>query len=358
MKANVRFFCVVFLVLPSLAAAEKADWSLSVQPRFGFKYGEAGEYVFSKTPNYSDDTVSELVYEAKPELYGGLDVCGGWKRVFARVSACGGIPMNTGTVSDSDWFNNSPEYVRKADSLLTANHKTHYSESDCRLDYDFSFGVALGYDVRVFEGSRVSVSVRPFYVFDYSAFRFTAKDGEAWYGANVGGHYAAWNDEENRSASSGKFSANADYDGEDLSYRRWSVAHWIGLGASVSLPFKFTVDTGFCVAPYVYAESTDFHYLNNTKNGGTVYLDVTDGLFSAYKWNCGVSYSVSARNAVCVSATWFYLKTLRGDGYRKSRRDYENDDGKFFPNEKSKTTESGASRRFVDVSVGWKCSIF
>ena len=301
MKSTVRFFCIAIFSSLSLAWAKESDWKLFLLPEFGMKHGTVGEYVFAKTSNYSDDMISELIYDTKPELYGGLKIGGGWRNIAAEVSVSAGFPMKTGTLADSDWLNNSTSEVSKASSLLTSNYKTNYSESECNLDYDFSCAIKLGYAFPVFKNSILSINIKPFYSFGFNNFKFTAKNGEAWYGAKLAdGDYAAWNDEANRASNSGKFSSTvSDYDGEDLSYRRWSVIHWIGFDATVGLPLKFTVNAGFQVAPYVYAESTDLHYLNNSY-GGTAYLDVADGFFSTFKWNCGVSYQISRRNTVSV----------------------------------------------------------
>ena len=351
-KVSVAGFFLLFVFAP-LSFSEKSDWNLSVEPIFGMKNGTVGEYVFLKKSNYSDDMVSELIYDMKPELYGGAKIRGGWRGIFAEASVSGGFPMKTGTVSDSDWFNNAPEKVSAATALLTTNHKTDYSESDCKLEYDFSCGIKLGYDFSILNNDIIKIHLKPFYSFDYNTFKFIAQNGKFWYGKKLSeGYYASYTDTENR--TSGTFaSITANYDGDDLSYKRWGVTHWIGFDVSADLPLNFAVSTGFQVAPYVYAESTDIHYLTNT-----AYLDITDGFFSVFKWNCGVSYKISKRNSVGISASWFYMRTLRGDDYVKLYSTYKKDDEKFDSSEKSKIADAGANQFYFDLSLSWKFSIF
>ncbi len=353
LRARLLLFAVFWIFLSSLPLiAEKSDWNLSVMPMFGLKNGTVGEYVFLKKSNYSDDTASELFYDLKPELYGGLKIRGGWRGIFAEASFSAGIPMNTGTITDSDYFNNSPSKVSAETALLAPNSKTNYSESDCMLDYDFSCGIKVGYDFLVFKNDYIKIDIKPFYSFDYNNFKFTGKDGKFWYGSLLSsGYYAPYTDEEHR--TTGTFaSTRASYDGEDFCYKRWSTIHWIGFDVAVGLPLKFTVSTGFQVAPYIYSESTDIHYLTTV-----AYLDVVDGFFSVYKWNCGVSYQISKRNSVGISAAWFYMRTLRGDDYVKSYAAYKKDES-FYSSEKSSTAEGGADQFYFDLSLSWKFSIF
>lgn len=310
-------------------------FSLSVEPLFGMKYGQIDEYVFLKNPNYSDDKVSELNWEIKPELYYGLKIRGGWKGFFEESFFTAGIPMNMGMMIDSDWFNNDPTSVSKSVSTTTSNYQTHFSESDNSLDYDISFGFKGGYEFKIFE----IFSIKPAIAFEYQNIKFTAKNGYAWYGKKTSsGYYSPYTDTSNR-----------EY--HDLSekkviaYQRVSDLLWLGSDFSAELPFHFTVKAGFFVAAYVYAISYDTHFLKSMD-----YADKTTDYFSAFKWDFGVIYSITARHSLALNFTYFYMPVIRGDDYQKSssQSSYK----------KSSLADGGAGANWFDLSISYKFTIF
>lgn len=323
------------------------DWNLSVEPMFGMKHGELIEQVLLKKSEYSSDKLSELEWEYKPELYGGAKVSGGWRFILGEAFFSAGIPMKTGTTYDSDWQN--LKHSGNDDYL----YKTNYSESDNYLEHDISTGVKVGADFKVFKNDIIQLNVNPFLGFDYNNMSFTAKDGYKWYGKSMNtNRQYAYNDTDHQNA--GKFkNTSANYDGRDIEYKRQNFITWIGFNATAKLPFNLSANLGFQVSPYIYTESVDYHVLTST-----IYLDIAEGAFSAFKWNVGASYRINQRNSVSLSANWFYLNAITGNTYSKSYSKYKSDGEKFFKNEKSSTTDCGAGQFYFDLSLSWKFKIF
>ena len=204
----IHFFSI-FASVYATAEIKKTDFSLSVEPLIGIKNGQVNEYVFLKESNYDCDKLSELNWEIKNEFYSGLKLNGGYKNVFLEAGFTAGFPMECGTMKDSDWLNNNSASVTKTSGH---DYKTHYSESDNYIDYDISASLKTGYSFKLPELKKISTKISPFFEFEYQLFKFTAKNGTAWYGNETDGYYAAWNDEENRSI---KY-----FSGDVISYKR------------------------------------------------------------------------------------------------------------------------------------------
>ena len=182
MKKLLLSLALAFFSFPIFSVSLK-DFSLSVEPLFGMKWGQIDEYVLAKESNFSDDKLSELNWEIKPELYVGLKIMGGWKGFFQESYFSAGIPMKSGQMFDSDWLNAMPYSLSPSDGVTYANavshdYKTCYSEHDNYLEYDFSFGFKGGYEFKIFDIFKIKPSI----AFEYQNIRFSGKDGEGWYG--------------------------------------------------------------------------------------------------------------------------------------------------------------------------------
>ena len=334
MKKLLLSLAVAVLSLPIFAVNLK-DFSLSVEPLFGMKYGQIDEYVFLKNPNYSDDKVSELNWEIKPELYYGLKIRGGWKGFFEESFFTAGIPMKTGSLYDSDWNNNDPLFVSKSVATTTSNYKTNFSESDNYLNYDISFGFKGGYEFKIFE----IFSIKPAIAFEYQNIKFTGKNGQGWYGKKTSdGYYSPYTDTNNREIS--------DFSGKNvIAYHRVSDFLWLGSDLSAELPCHLTVNAGFFVAAYIYAISYDTHFIRSLD-----FADKTTDSFSSFKWNLGISHKIAKRHFININASWFYMKVIHGDTYKKysSQSSYT----------KTTDAEGGAGANWFDLSISYKFQIF
>lgn len=322
-------------VFPALSVPH-GNFSLSVEPLFGMRCGQVDEYVFLKKSNFSDDKLSELNWEIKPELYYGLKVRGGWRGFFEESYLSAGIPVRTGRMMDSDWLN-----IEIPDSDGGNTVRTNYSESDNHLDYDISFGFKGGYEFQIREIFRI----KPAIAFEYNNIKFTAKGGTAWYGkpssdTKKAPYYPCVphgdSDEQNI----------IDFHGADvISYNRVSDCFWIGSDFSFELPHSFTIDTGFFTALYAYAISYDSHLLT-----GNDYADLTTGFFAAFKWNLGMTYAFNERHSVSLGASYFYMRVLRGDDYDKKSSE------KIY--NKSTYADGGAGAKYFDITLSYRFKIF
>ena len=129
----------------STFAVSLKDFSLSIEPLFGIRYGELGEYYYENQTNYDTNKVSELEWEYKPVFYIGAQISGGWKGISASTYIKVGIPKKSGLMTDSDWLNNSPFYVSAENAKKTQNYKTNYTESDNYLKTNINWGIKAGY---------------------------------------------------------------------------------------------------------------------------------------------------------------------------------------------------------------------
>ncbi len=346
MKKLPLILTLLFFNFLATAQVKKTDFSFSVEPLFGLKNGIVDEYVFYKNSSYSDDKLSELNWDIKNEVYGGIKLNGSFKNIFLETSFTAAVPKSSGITKDSDWFN-----VDRA-NCEDYQYKTNYSETDNYIDYDIGAKVKAGYEFKVLQDKKVKLSLKPFAEFQYENFQFTTKDGTAWYGNYMTGYYAAWNDEENNNVF--KFSSLAKYNGKSISYQRQNLIIWLGSDFKVELPKNFAVLAGFKISPYMYSESLDSHYLNDTYGTRTTYyLDVTPGFFSIFDANLAVEYALTKKQSIILGAEGFYMKTVRGDDYSilsKTKPTIKN----WKDVKRSALVDGGAAQKYINITFAYK----
>lgn len=337
MKKLILSLAIAFLSF-SAFAVNLEDFSLSVEPLFGMKWGQMNEYVFSKKSKFSYDKLSELNWEIKPEWYYGLNIQGGWKRFFVETGVKFGVPKHTGLMIDSDWQN---IFYSSANGGNTV--KTNYSESDNYLDYDVSFEIKGGYEFKIFE----IFTLKPAIAFEYQNIKFTGKNGTGWYGYTVGANdvynYGPWYNCEDTNHQK-----ILDFSGEEvIVYNRVADYLWLGSDFSFLAPYSNTLifNTGFFFAPYVYAVSFDYHLIREFD-----YADLTTGFFGAFKWNLGAEYKINDRHSIILNANYFFMRVLRGDDYEKksSESNYK----------KSNAADGGAGARYFDLCFSYRFKLF
>ena len=328
-------FILALELFSFLAAAQikKTDFSFSVEPLFGLKNGVVDEYVFLKESSYSSDNLSELNWDIKNELYGGIKLNGSFKNIFLETQFTAAIPKSSGITKDSDWLNTQ---IKNTENY---QYKTNYSEHDNYIDYDIGAKVKAGYEFKLLQDTKVKLSLKPFAEFQYENFQFTCKDGTCWYGADLESYYARWNDWDNQRSDAG------DKSGKVMAYQRQNLIIWLGSDFKIELPKNFAVLAGFKVSPYLYSESIDSHYLTPT-----YYLDVTPGYFSVFDANLGVEYSLTKKQSFVLTAEGFYIKTLRGNDYINSKKKWSKDD-------KSDEADGGSAQRYINITFAYKIQI-
>lgn len=329
-------FFSIFASVYATAEIKKTDFSLSVEPLIGIKNGQVNEYVFLKEANYDCDKLSELNWEIKNEFYSGLKLNSGYKNVFLEAGFTAGFPIKCGTMKDSDWLNNNIS----ASVTKTSGHdyKTNYSESDNYIDYDISASLKTGYSFKLPELKKISTKISPFFEFEYQLFKFTAKNGTAWYGSETDGYYAAWNDEENRSI---KY-----FSGDVISYKRQNFIFWLGGSIAFNLPKDFSVGVGFKFSSFVYSESIDCHHLR-----GLYFLDIVSDFCSLFNYNFNTEYKIDSKKSICLNADYLYMKTLRG-------KSYSSDSQKWSKDNELKDSEGGADQHCFNISLSFKYNFF
>lgn len=331
----IPFFSIFASVYATAEIKKKTDFSLSVEPLIGVKNGQVNEYVFLKESNYDCDKLSELNWEIKNEFYSGLKLNGGYKNVFLEAGFTAGFPLECGTMKDSDWLNNNSSEVTETSGH---DYKTNYSESDNYIDYDISASLKTGYSFKLAELKKISTKISPFFEFEYQLFKFTAKNGTAWYGNGTDGYYAAWNDEKNRSI---KY-----FSGDVISYKRQNFIFWLGGSIAFNLPKDFSVGAGFKFSPFVYSESIDCHHLR-----GLYFLDIVSDFCSLFNYNFNTEYKIDSKKSICLNADYLYMKTLRG-------KSYSSDSQKWSKDTELKDSEGGADQHCFNISLSFKYNFF
>lgn len=328
-------FFSIFASVYATAEIKKTDFSLSVEPLIGVKNGQVNEYVFLKESNYDCDKLSELNWEIKNEFYSGLKLNGGYKNVFLEAGFTAGFPLECGTMKDSDWLNNNSSEVTKTSGH---DYKTNYSESDNYIDYDISASLKTGYSFKLPELKKISTKISPFFEFEYQLFKFTAKNGTAWYGNETDGYYAAWNDEKNREI--------LYFSGDVISYKRQNFIFWLGGSIAFNLPKDFSVGAGFKFSPFVYSESIDCHHLR-----GLYFLDIVSDFCNLFNYNFNTEYKIDSKKSICLNADYLYMKTLRG-------KSYSSDSQKWSKDNELKDSEGGADQHCFNISLSFKYNFF
>lgn len=327
-------FFSIFASVYATAEIKKTDFSLSVELLLGVKNGQVNEYVFLKESNYDCDKLSELNWEIKNEFYSGLKLNGGYKNVFLEAGFTAGFPLECGTMKDSDWLNNESSVTETS----SHDYKTNYSESDNYIDYDISASLKTGYSFKLPELKKISTKISPFFEFEYQLFKFTAKNGTAWYGNETDGYYAAWNDEKKRSI---KY-----FSGDVISYKRQNFIFWLGGSIAFNLPKDFSVGAGFKFSPFVYSESIDCHHLR-----GLYFLDIVSDFCSLFNYNFNTEYKIDSKKSICLNADYLYMKTLRG-------KSYSSDSQKWSKDNELKDSEGGADQHCFNISLSFKYNFF
>ncbi len=328
MKKLPLILALQFFSFLATAQIKKTDFTFSVEPLFGLKNGIVDEYVFLKESSYSSDKLSELNWDIKNELYGGIKLNGSFKNIFLETSFTAAIPKSSGITKDSDWLNVDKE------NATDYQYKTYYSEHDNYIDYDIGAKVKAGYEFKLFQDKKVKLSLKPFAEFQYENFQFTCKDGTCWYADKIGNYYARWNDWEHQQATENP-------SGEVMAYHRQNLILWLGSDFKVELPENFTVLAGFKVSPYIDSKSIDSHYLKNK-----YFLDITPGFFSVFDANLGVEYALTKKQSFILGAEGFYMKTLRGNDYENSKKKWSKD---------NKTgIDGGAAQRYINITFAYK----
>ena len=327
----------------STFAVSLKDFSLSIEPLFGIRYGELGEYYYENQTNYDTNKVSELEWEYKPVFYIGAQISGGWKGISASTYIKVGIPKKSGLMTDSDWLNNSPFYVSAENAKKTQNYKTNYTESDNYLKTNINWGIKAGYTFSPFSFFEIA----PYTAFDISYIKFAAKGLNGWYAKkNSEGHYTPYTDTAHAEKQS------YSYNSEVITYDRYTYLVWIGLNMQFITPIHLNCTIGFQIAPYIYSVSYDAHVLRQKSRPdlANFYADEVSSNFAAYKWLASFSYHFTKHLSASINFECFYAPEKKGDEYESYT------EGKNY--KPSASAKGGASEWYIDTGISVKYTFF
>jgi outer membrane protease len=146
-------------------------------PSVGLLHGHAEEIVYYEKG--SDDKISQLLWNMKPLVYGGIDINFDWLNpesnwgLFVDSSFKVGFTAKTGPVEDRDWAGQNRNGAWLPDVL------THYSVHDNNTDKALLIDAAIGVSFEIFR----KYLLRAYIAYDYMTFAWTADGGSFLYPA-------------------------------------------------------------------------------------------------------------------------------------------------------------------------------
>jgi outer membrane protease len=299
MKTNKLFLLSVLVFLSACnlwAAPFFPGYSLSVEPRAGFLFGQAAALVYLNEDPDSDELVSELLWDVKPLWYFGTafefskQKPARGRGFFTALDLQFGFPMDTGFMEDRDWLGPRGEL-------------THFSRHDNRAGNAFMLDFSAGLDTPGFLGSLFSL--RASFGFSYTAFSWTARDGYLRYAKMSAGAYPPLSEGDPQIPVAGpvvSFSQNWIY---------------MPMGIIVSfLPGRvFSGDLFFLAGPVFKYLGRDEHLL---KANTGLYAEYRDDISGGYMIQPGGEFifSPSKRLSFSLGVSW---KTLSAKPHGDSR---------------------------------------
>lgn len=279
-------------------------FSFSIEPLFGLKNGNFGEYVFVNETYYDTNKLSYLEWTFKNEYFAGTKLAFSIRNFFVQSELKFGFSGCYGIMQDYDWLN-----VDNPQTETFSNFQTNYSEHDNYLEHDINICVDLGWNFNPIS----TLTVAPILGFTYANTKFSGQNGWKQYGTQNGNYYYAYDDADESHLEKGTFS------GEVINYMREAVTIWLGGDISYSFCGKFTfgkkllLNAGFKIAPYSYAFNLDNHIIT-----GVDFVDICEGFFQEYKINASINYYLTKKSALCFEAEYQKLNLIEGKTYSKT----------------------------------------
>lgn len=327
-------FLAIILSVFRISASENLE--LNIEPSFGLRKFQLNEYTYLANAVYSDDTLSELEWKLKSELYAKINAELRWKFLFSEASFGTAVNGSKGTMYDSDWQN-----VQYAMNPFI-QYKTNYSESDMKVVHDYSISIKTGGIIKVFK----SLELKPSLGFEYASTKLDATGGLCFYGNSIGldTYYSSvgpWNYYKSQNTS--VFSVY----GKVVSLERTLYNIWAGTEIVVT-PFKklqsLSFTAGLFTTPYMFSLTIDKHIQTGYK-----YAEECEGFFSAWKTYSKISYAINDRNSINLNFSYFYLSPIRG------RDLYALMHNSSYTN--NPAVKSGAETEAFEISLSWRYRI-
>lgn len=249
-------------------------------------YGTARELVLD-----GSFAISELDWSVQPLLFEEnsleLTTPGG---LHASLRVRAGLPMQTGSMTDSDWLN----YEVDGDT-----NKTNFSQSNCFTERAILVDATVGWQLPVND----RLSLEPFVTFGYMSWEWTARDGYLQYPAGwfstppLSPPYTDWSPSE----------PQIPIYGTAIVYSQTYLIPAIGFRFNYHAGQQWRLAFSFSASPYVYCTDLDDHIFT-----GTEYTDTMGGGWMIEP-ELSVDLRVSARAVLSFGASYRHVGGLVGD---------------------------------------------
>lgn len=231
----VLTFLVIMINVNSFAQESERNYSFSLGPQFGFIYGQAAEIVYALPDETKNNLLSELLWDAKPVFYLGVqaqfgraDVMKEWG-FFSSVSFKAGIPADSGVMEDRDWF-----YPSNSDLTCFSSHT---NKTNGFFQADAAFGASFPLMSFFY--------LKPFIAGSWTRFSFTGRNG-----------YGIYNNSNPK---------EQDFSGEKvISYQQDWLLLAAGFTAGTKILYPFSFEVSLKISPLTYCAAIDTHLLRDT----------------------------------------------------------------------------------------------
>jgi len=294
---NIAVLTVLVIIFCSNSFAEENEkkYSFSLGPQFGFVYGQAKELVYSVPGDTKNELLSELLWDAKPVFYLGVQAQFGRIDLmkapgfFSSLSFKTGIPADSGVMEDRDW--------QSIENSALTNFSRHTNKTDDFFQVDAVFGASFPIKSILY--------IKPFIAGSWTRFSFTGRNGYGIYAREKG-----YNTHLYYPIDDSPY--NYDYSGKTvISYRQdwFLLAAGVTAGTNIFYPFSF--DISFQISPLTYCAATDNHLLRNI-----VFRDFTRwGLF--IEPSIKMSFTVKQAE-LSLGVNYRHIGKTKGESYSNS----------------------------------------
>lgn len=303
------FFANFFFAQEQKQAELKvSNWTFSLEGGMGLRIGTYNEIVWAKR-SYDNERYkqSELEYRLRPSFYTALNFSVNYKRLGFKLSNKFFIASKTGTLTDSDWRNDSS--CQNGDTTT----KTDFSEHTLFLKDKFGgiagFDLELKGDYKFYPTNWLSLA--PLLSFNVQYMSFLAKDGYGYYGVHdyKNNRILPYNDIATRQTYS--------FEGKNvIEYEAYNFFIWTGIGAKFT-PFSwlhFELASEF--SPVSLLLDFDKH-LTNSKD----FKEIVFSTLSAFRQSVKAEFILKKNFSICQTCVFVISKESEGAMYYKKSED-------------------------------------
>jgi outer membrane protease len=320
-----RKVCILFITCGVLGAAafplSAQTFPISITTTSGVMLGWAKEFVYS-----NGYTESELDWPLLPAFSAGATVnLGATSGFLASVDLQLGIPMQAGTMTDSDFLN--------GDGV-----KTHYSQGDGVLESAVFVNVQAGWGIPFDLGRAGTATFEPFVGFEYIRVEWTAQNGYLQYPPETSPPFTPWSPS----------TPQVPVYGTGIIYTQNYAIPTAGMKLSLPIVKAFSVAASFTFSPYLWCWDKDSHLLRQLD----FYSSMHSGILIEPRLSA--TYNISERSSVTLDVLYRHISSLIGDTYEvgTGAMGYSAI-GQLLPGQQSitYTNAAGASFDVVNISI-------